>query len=222
VEVGRLRLLIDAGPDFRYQAIRENIGRIDAVLITHHHFDHVAGLDDLRPFLFQNRAPIPCYAPESTVRVLRNTFGYIFKDAHYPGVPRLSLRAVDGPFEVTSRDGDEASVTVVPVPALHGELDVLGYRIGKFAYVTDVSSIQDASLPLLEDLDILVLDALRHEPHPMHLSIDEAVDVARRIGATNTYFIHMTHSVLHEEVDAQLPDGIALGYDGLTVRARSR
>lgn len=215
-EAGPVHVQIDAGPDFRLQALREGLRRVDAVLFTHHHFDHVVGLDDLRPFLFDNRAPIPCYAPPATAAVLGRSFAYIFSDGSYPGVPRLALHEVTGPFEVASRYVPEAAVEVLPVEVFHGDLPMVGYRIGAFAYLTDVSRIPEASFARLEGLEVLVLDALRHEPHPTHFTLAEAVAAARRIGARRTYFIHMTHSVLHAEEDAALPEGIHLAYDGLS------
>ena len=220
IEANGLGILIDTGPDFRQQALREGIRRLDAVLYTHHHFDHVAGIDDLRPFFFENDRAIPCYAPPNTARALYRMYAYIFADGTYPGVPRLRLHAVEGPFEVTSRYGDGGRVRVEPIEVLHGELPMYGYRIGRFAYLTDASRIPETSYERLRDLDVLVLDALRERPHPTHFSIDEAIRVARRIGARQTYFIHMTHDVLHAEVDARLPEGINLAYDGLWFTCR--
>jgi len=220
VEVDGVHILIDAGPDFREQALLYGIRDVDAVLITHHHFDHVVGLDDLRPFLFENRTAIPCYAMENSADVLRSMFGYIFRDGSYPGVARLDMHTVEGPFEVASRSSS-ARVQIIPVPAMHGSLPVLGYRIGAFAYLTDVSEIPYGSRSLLEDLDVLVLDALRPKPHPMHFSIDQAVEEARRIGARETRFIHMAHGVRHDDVNASLPDGMRLGYDGMRFSTRS-
>ena len=214
-EAGPIHLVIDTGPDFRQQALRHEIPRVDAVLFTHHHFDHVVGIDDLRPYFFGNRAPIPCFADADTADVLRAMFRYIFERT-YPGASLLELHEVDGPFTVESRYESDAAVTITPLRAFHGELPILGYRIGRFAYLTDVSRIPDATFPLLDDLDVLVLDGLRRTPHPTHFSLDEAVAAAERIGARQTYFVHMTHSVLHAEENALLPDGIALGYDGLT------
>ena len=216
VETDNLTLLIDTGPDFRQQALREGIDRVDAVLYTHHHFDHVAGLDDLRPFFFGNKAPIPCFARTNVATVLRERFDYIFKDGTYPGLPKLNLRVVEEAFRAESRYGADASLPVTPVEVYHGQLPIYGYRIGRFAYLTDTSRVPEASFEVLHDLDVLVLDALRTEKHPTHFSFDEAVATARRIGARQTYFIHMTHSVLHAEIDATLPEGIALGYDGLS------
>ncbi|NNF59627.1 MAG: MBL fold metallo-hydrolase [Rhodothermaceae bacterium] len=217
-EAGPVHLVIDTGPDFRQQALRFGIEAVDAVLITHHHFDHVVGLDDLRPFFFRNRKPIPVYAPPDTAAVLGEMFSYIFRDGTYPGIAKLDLHEVAESWMVTSREGAGAAVEVTPIPAFHGTLPLYGYRIGRFAYLTDVSTIPEASLPLLEDLDVLVLDALRHEPHPTHFTIEEAVAMAQRIGARATYFIHMTHSLLHAETDAALPEGIHLAHDGLRLQ----
>ena len=220
VEAEGVRLLIDAGPDFRRQALDFDVPDVDAVLITHHHFDHVVGLDDLRPFLFGGRPRIPIYAMPSSANVLASMFSYIFRDGSYPGVPRLELKEIRGPFSVKARESD-ADVRVRPIPAVHGSLDILGFRIGGFAYLTDVSDIPEASLELLGDLDVLVLDALRERPHPMHLTLDDAQAYARRIGARRTLFTHMTHDILHAEVEARLPDGMELGFDGQTFEARS-
>ena len=221
-EAGPVHLVIDTGPDFRQQALRFGIEAVDAVLVTHHHFDHVVGLDDLRPFFFRNRQPIPVYAPSNTAAVLREMFGYIFRDGTYPGIAKLELHEMTAPRTVASREESGAAVEVMPIPAFHGTLPVYGYRIGRFAYLTDVSALPDESLVLLDDLDVLVLDALRHEPHPTHFTIEEAVAMAQRIGARATYFIHMTHSLLHAETNAALPEGIHLAYDGLQLKVEGQ
>ncbi len=219
IRVHGLTLVIDTGPDFRTQALRAGLHRLDAVLFTHYHFDHVVGLDDVRPFFRTNKRPIPCYASPDTARVLRRVFMYIFEDGSYPGVPRLTLHEITQPFQVHGRYDASRSVTIIPIPARHGTLPVLGYRIGKFAYLTDTSFIPETSYPLLRDLEVLVLDALRYKPHPAHFSIDQAIEVAQRIGAGETYFVHMTHDILHEEVEARLPEGIHLAYDMLELTA---
>jgi len=213
-EKGPVHLQLDTGPDFRQQALCAGFARVDAVLYTHAHFDHVVGADDLRPFLFDNDTPIPCYADPATAAALRRMLGYIFADGSYPGVAQLRLHEVAGPFTVASRYAPGTTVEVVPVPAFHGTLPVLGYRVGRFAHLTDVSAVPDASLPLLDGLDVLVLDGLRETPHPTHLSIPEAVALAERIGARRTLLVHMTHSVLHAETAATLPAGVELGVDG--------
>lgn len=217
VEAGPMRIVIDTGPDFRVQALRQGLRRVDAVLYTHHHFDHIVGLDDLRPFLFDNPKPIPCYARANTAAVMRRMFDYVFLDGTYPGVPRLRLLEVAAPFVVHSRYDDGTALAVTPVDLWHGDLPMFGYRMGTFAYLTDVSGIPEHSFEHLHGLEVLVLSALRHEPHPTHHTIDDAVAAAQRIGARQTFFIHMTHNVLHAEETARLPEGIHLGYDGLTL-----
>jgi phosphoribosyl 1,2-cyclic phosphate phosphodiesterase len=220
VRINGISLVIDTGPDFRRQALREGIKTVDAVLYTHHHFDHVVGVDDLRPFLFGNRRAIPCFAHEDTARVMQSMFKYIFDDGSYPGVPDLQLHVVEEAFEVAGRYDHESRIRVTPIKAYHGDLPLFGYRVGSFAYLTDTSHIPDESLALLEGVDTLVLDALRHEQHPTHFTVAEAVEVAQRVGARQTYFTHMTHTLLHAEEDGRLPDGIGLAYDGLTFEVR--
>jgi len=216
VRVGSMGILIDTGPDFRRQALREGIDRIDAVCYTHHHFDHVVGLDDLRPFFFDNRRTMPCYAHPDTTAVLRRNYDYIFGADPYPGAANVALETVDAPFAVPSRYDDAAPVPVDPILLYHGDMPVYGYRIGGFAYLTDVSRIPEPSYQGLDGIDVLVLDALRPTPHHSHFSFDEAVEVARRIGARQTYFVHMTHNVRHADANARLPDTMQLAYDGLS------
>ncbi len=215
IEVNGLNILIDAGPDFRAQALRAGLHRVDAVLITHHHFDHVVGLDDLRPFFFSNQMAIPCYAHLDTAEILRQMFWYIFEDGSYPGVAKLELEIVKIPFNVYSREDPMLTVEVCPIEVFHGKVPVLGFRIGDFAYLTDTNHIPEDSLQLLKGLDVLVLDGLRHEPHRSHFTIAEAIEMAKEIDAKQTYLTHITHSILYEEENAKLPEGVELGYDGL-------
>ena len=209
---GRTTVLVDAATDLREQALTHNIRRVDAVLFTHSHADHILGLDDLRRFNAIQGAPLPCYADASTWVNLRRTFFYVFDGVARGGGGILQLTAIEitGPFSV-------AGVRVVPVPLLHGRLPILGFRFGGFAYLTDCSAIPDDSWSLIQDVDTLVLDALRHKPHPTHFSVDEAVAVVDRLRPRRAYFTHMCHDLRHAETSARLPDGVDLAYDGLVL-----
>jgi phosphoribosyl 1,2-cyclic phosphate phosphodiesterase len=206
------RVLIDTGPDFRQQALRFGIRNIDAVFYTHAHADHILGLDDLRPLSFSHREQkMPLFADAPTAEVLERVFSYTFSaDATYPTRARVELRRLDGPVEV-------AGVTFTPVPLLHGRLEVTGYRFGNAAYLTDMSSIPDASLALLHGIDNVVLDALRPQPHPTHANLADAIAWAEKIGARSSWFTHMSHEIMHAETDGQLPLSIRLAYDGLRI-----
>lgn len=212
VETPGARVIVDAGPDLRAQALRHGIRRVDAILFTHGHADHILGMDDVRRFNAAMQGPMPCYGDARTLVDLRKTFHYVF-DPETPkggGLPALDLREIDGPVRV-------ADLTATPVPIWHGERPILGFRFERFAYLTDCSRIDDAAWPLLEGLDAVVLDALREQPHPTHFSLGEAIEAARRIGARRTFFTHMCHHLPHEATNAKLPDGMRLAYDGLTL-----
>jgi len=204
VEADEASVLVDAGPDLREQALRYRIARVDAVLFTHGHADHILGIDDLRRFNAMMGGPMPCYGDDKTLQDIERTFGYIFDPAAPKGggLPQLELRRVDGPFGV-------GLLRVEPVP--------LWYRFGAMAYLTDCSRLADEAWALLGDLDVLILDALRERPHPTHFSLDEAVETARRIGAGRTLFTHMCHDLAHQVTCARLPDGMSLAYDGLVL-----
>lgn len=203
-------LLIDAGPELRLQCLANNIRRVDAVLFTHHHIDHIAGLDDIRRFNWIQKQVVPCYGRLDTLNRLQEMFAYAFdlKNDYPSATPRLSLHEIDGPFEIGGR-------TVTPIPLLHGRLPIFGFRIGDFAYCTDVSEIPASSWPMLEGLDVLMLDALRKRPHPTHFNLQQAVEHAGRIAARRTYFTHIAHELAHEETNRGLPEGMTLAYDGL-------
>jgi phosphoribosyl 1,2-cyclic phosphate phosphodiesterase len=207
-----LRVLVDTTPDLRFQALRHDIRRVDAILFTHAHADHVMGLDEVRRFNMISRQAMPVFADARTASNLRRTFAYVFEsDAPKGGgIPHLQLWTIGGPFLV----GRQA---IVPVPIRHGSWQILGFRLGRFAYLTDCNGIPDASRPLLDGLDCLVLDALRHRPHPTHFTLAQAVTVAREIGARQTYFTHIAHELGHAATSATLPDGMALAYDTLAI-----
>lgn len=207
------RILVDTATELRLQCVANGIDSIDAVLFTHHHADHVVGLDDLRRFNWLARRYITCYGTARTLDRIKEMFAYAFEPApDSPHTrPNLELCTIDTePFTI----GD---ATVIPIPLMHGPLPVLGFRFGNFAYCTDCSHIPDESMARLRDLDVLVLEAVRHRPHPAHFSIAEAVEVAKELGAKQTYFTHIAHGLKHEETNRELPDGIKLAYDGLRI-----
>lgn len=206
-----LSLVIDTPPDFRQQALRHDLERVDAVLFTHAHADHIYGLDDLRGFNFRQGGTIPCYGSAQTLAVLRQSFAYVFDGSSEEGggKPRLDLLEVREPFTLADRH-------VEPVPVQHGRLEVFGYRFGSFAYVTDTNHIPNASRDRLRDLEVLILGALRYRPHPTHFHLEEAIEVARDLGARRTIFTHLSHEVDHAALRISLPPGMELGYDGLT------
>ena len=205
-------VLVDAGPDLRTQALRADLRRVDAILFTHGHADHILGIDDVRRFNAIMKAPMPCYADERTLAEIRKTFHYVFDRATPKGggIPALDLHTITERFAI----GD---LPVQPVPLWHGERPILGFRFDRFAYLTDCSRIADDAWPLLEGLDAVVIDALREQPHPTHFSLSEAVEAARRIGARRAFFTHMCHHLAHEATNARLPAGMQLAYDGLTL-----
>ena len=214
IRYGKTTLLIDTGPELRLQCLANNVTRVDAVLYTHYHVDHIAGLDDLRRFNWLQKKAIPCHGQPATLDRLRAMFPYVFDNEfkHPSAVPRLELLAITGPFDIGGR-------TITPIPLLHGDLPVLGFRVGNFAYCTDVSRIPPDSWPLLSGLDALILDGLRRRPHPTHFNLDQAVEHAHKIGANKTYFTHIAHELGHEETNKGLPDGMALAYDTQIIRS---
>ena len=206
------KVLVDTSTDLRQQALTHGMSRVDAILFTHSHVDHILGLDEIRRFNILQRSAIPAYADEATAADLRRTFHYVFDPPAEKGggVPQIELSLIDGPFDVSG-------LHVLPVPLRHGSRSILGFRFGAFAYLTDCNAIPDASWSLLDGLDILVLDALRHRPHPTHFSVAESLAVVTRLQPRQTYFTHMCHDLPHAATNASLPPGVELAYDGLRI-----
>jgi len=206
-------VIIDTGPDFRTQALNHAIQRVDAVFYTHGHVDHTFGLDDLRPLsfiAFREGAPIPLFVSPETDGVLRRVYDYTFKpDATYPNRARVELTPITPRMNVFGVD-------FLSVPLMHGQMEISGFRFGKVAYLTDVSQIPEESFALLEDLDVLILSALRHKPHPNHTTVAQAVEWSARIKAKRTFFTHIAHELGHDATNATLPPSVELAWDGLS------
>jgi phosphoribosyl 1,2-cyclic phosphate phosphodiesterase len=207
-------ILVDTSTDLRAQALARNVRRVDAILFTHSHADHVLGLDEVRRYNYMQGGPIPCFADAGTLADLRQMFGYIFRPppAAGGGVPRLSLFTIEGAFSL-------GGVEVVPVPIMHGPWPILGFRIGGFAYLTDCNAIPAASWPLLDGVRTLVLDALRDSPHSTHFSVEQALAVISRLAPERAYLTHIAHDLPHAATCARLPAGVELAYDGLVLDA---
>jgi phosphoribosyl 1,2-cyclic phosphate phosphodiesterase len=206
------RVLIDTTPDFREQAIRERINRIDAVLYTHGHADHILGLDDLRPLSFSRvtgGGKLPLYANQSTAETLRSIFKYVFEPSYkFGGLAQVELHDISSPLELFG-------ATFIPVTVIHGEAEILGYRFGSAAYLTDFSTVPDSTLSQLEGLDLLFLDALRHHPHPTHSTVANSLTIVDRLKPRRTFFTHISHDLAHEATNAELPSNVRLAHDGL-------
>jgi phosphoribosyl 1,2-cyclic phosphate phosphodiesterase len=209
-------VLVDTSTDLRQQALTFGVRRVDAILMTHSHADHVMGMDEVRRFNVLNHGAIPVFASPATASELRRIFQYVFEPPAQKGggIPQIDLIEIAGPFRV-------GGLAVQPVPLLHGDLPILGFRFGTVAYLTDASTIPDAAWPLLEGLDVLVLNALRHRAHPTHFSLSEAVAVAERLGPRRTYFTHVCHDLPHAATNRSLPDGMALAHDGLQIEVEA-
>ena len=213
-------VVIDTTPDFRYQALRVGLDRLDAVLFTHGHADHILGFDDIRPYNIRQKSAMPVYASEETIAILKRTFAYVFDNLPaISTIPQVILKPIDGPFEVIG-------VRIIPVPAQHGDMGVLGFRFGHAAYLTDFSELPESSKPLLADLDDLIIDALRDIPHPMHQTVEQALELIRELKPRRAWFTHIAHELPHAETIARLAkagySNVSLAYDGLQFEVRVR
>ena len=212
IRYGGHTVIIDTTPDFRQQALRARMERLDAIVYTHSHADHILGLDDVRPFNYRPRQSIPIYAREETLSAIQRVFRYAFaEEPAQSSVPRLDLHTLDGePFALFG-------LTFTPIPLLHGRSDVFGFRFGDAAYLTDHSDIPEESKRKLHGLDVLFLDALRHRPHPTHSTVEQAVAWVRELEPRRAFFTHICHDLPHERTEAELPDNVHLAYDGLEI-----
>lgn len=212
IQTDKVHLVIDTGPDFRQQMLRAKVNRLDAVLYTHAHKDHIAGMDDIRAFNFLQKKSMDLYATPEVQDALRREFHYVFTDFKYPGVPQVELLPLE------NKAFDLQGEYIQPIEVSHFKLPVLGFRIRDFVYITDANAISEQELEKLQGADTIVLNALRREAHISHFTLEEAVALAQKIGARQTYFTHISHQLgKHAEVNAELPTGMALAYDGLTL-----
>ncbi len=212
LEVNGKKIVIDTGPDFRYQMIRAGINDVDAILFTHEHRDHTAGLDDIRPINFRKKKKIPVFLSNNVLTSFKQQYSYFFMENPYPGIPELDFNIIE------NSSFNFEGVEIIPIQVMHYKLPVFGFRIGNFAYITDANYISEKEKVKLKGVDILVLNALRRESHISHFTLDEATKIALSIEAKQTYFTHMSHQIgLHDEVCEELPKGIDLAYDGLNL-----
>jgi phosphoribosyl 1,2-cyclic phosphate phosphodiesterase len=209
-------IVIDTTPDFRTQVLRAGVKRLDAIVYTHAHADHIFGLDDVRPFNYHQGGRIPIYASSPTFAVIERVFSYVFDNRERnTSIPQLTVNLIDeSPFDVLG-------LRFEPIPVTHGKDTIFGFRFGNVAYLTDHSSIPESSLERLRGLDVLFLDALRYRPHPSHSTVDTSIETARLLQPRRTYFTHMCHDVGHAATEASLPPGIFLAYDGLEISVAS-
>lgn len=206
-------IVVDTTPDFRYQMLRSHVNHLDAILFTHSHKDHIAGLDDIKAYNFISKRPMLLFASEETADALKRDFYYAFAEKNYPGIPELDLNIIDSnPFSVSD-------IHVIPIHVKHLNMQVLGFRLGNFTYITDANHIEESEKNKIRGSEVLVINALRKEKHLSHFTLQEAIDMATELGVTTTYFTHISHQLgLHDEVSATLPKGMFLAYDGLVIQ----
>jgi phosphoribosyl 1,2-cyclic phosphate phosphodiesterase len=210
IESGDKTVVIDSGPDFRYQMLREKVKHLDAIVFTHEHKDHVAGLDDIRAFNYRQNSPVDIYATERVQAALKREFAYIFADFKYPGIPQVNMHTIAmDPFDI-------GSLHFIPIEVMHYKLPVLGFRIADFTYITDAKTVSAPQVQKIKGTKILVINALQTQSHISHFTLDEALGFAQEVGAEKTYLTHISHRLgLHKVISEQLPQGIELAYDGL-------
>lgn len=213
VEKGGARIVVDTSSDFRQQCLQWQIEHLDAVLYTHHHFDHIAGFDDLRAFNFVSRRPVSIYLMEETLVHLQRIFDYAFE----PEKRAQSSAPVVEPILINTDPFEIAGISCLPIPLKHGSMRVNGYRFGSFAYCTDCNEITDLGFDRLDGVQYLIVDALRYRPHPTHFTLEEALKVAERVGASQTWLTHIAHDLRHSDVEKMLPEGVRMGFDGLKI-----
>lgn len=211
INVADKDILIDTPPEIRLQLLNNHITNIDLILFTHAHADHIMGFDDIRAINRLKKAAIPCYGNEDTINRLRHVFDYIFNPVQIGGgIPQVTLNIKENKF--TYQD-----IEITPLPVKHGKIEILGFKIGKMAYMTDCSYIPDSTLKLLKDIDLLVIDALRYKPHPTHMNLEEALEVIDNLQVNKAYLTHISHEIEHNELSKKLPENVYLAYDGLNV-----
>ncbi len=213
VQTANTNVVIDTGPDFRQQMLRTGIDKLDAVLFTHEHKDHTAGLDDIRAFNFIQKKAIPVYAKKNVQQSLRREFAYIFEEKKYPGIPEITLTEIENESEFCIND-----LKIFPFTVMHMYLPVFAFKFDNICYITDANFISEETIASIQNVRILILNALRHEKHPSHFTLDEAIEMVKKINPEKAYFTHISHQLgLHEEISAQLPENIFLAYDGLVL-----
>jgi phosphoribosyl 1,2-cyclic phosphate phosphodiesterase len=212
IEAGRLNLVIDSGPDFRQQMLRADVQRLDALLFTHEHKDHIAGMDDIRAFNYVQQLPMPVYAERRVQEVIRREFSYVFAEEKYPGVPEVEF------FTLENKEFHIGDQSIVPIRGMHLKLPVFGFRINNFAYLTDINFISDEEKEKIKDIDYLVVNGLRREKHISHYSLDEAIELIQEVNAREGFITHISHQMgFHSDIQKHLPPHIHLAYDGLSI-----
>jgi phosphoribosyl 1,2-cyclic phosphate phosphodiesterase len=212
IEVGGKNFVIDTGPDFRQQMLREKVGSLDAVIFTHEHKDHTAGLDEVRAFNFIQKKAMPVYATERVQQAIRREFAYIFEEPQYPGIPKIDFHTI------STENFTAEGIPVIPIEVMHHKLPVLGFRMENFSYITDANFISEKEKEKIKGSEILVLNALRKEAHISHFTLDEAIALSKELKVGKTYFTHISHQLgLHADVEKELPQNVEMAFDGLKI-----